>query len=141
MRPLLPWYSRLRRAERGQSALAECAILLPTYVVLIFGVTTFGQMGLLKKKAVMSARYVAFGGTGDDVKKDLLLDKWEKLEFGGQKVKVTIGTTSSIEYTPMKVMIKNSSSGTAGSGGNPLNVRGGLDENLKLEDNYSVDGS
>lgn len=135
------WTSRIRRSVRGQSALAECALLLPTYVVLIFSITTFGQMGLLKKKAVISSRYIAFGGDEKDVKKNLQLDKWEEVKFGSQEVKVTYGKATSIDYTPMKIMIKSSTSGTAGGSGNPLNVRGGLDEKLKLSDDYSVDGA
>lgn len=123
------------RSTRG-SALVECGILLPIYVILIFGITTFGQYGLLKKKALMASRYVAFGGTADDAKKNLMITQWEKLSFGSQQVKATVDKTTTIEYTPMKIMQKSTS-----SGGNPMDLRGGLDEKLSLTNTYTVDGA
>lgn len=131
-------WTRIRRAERGQSALVECAMLLPVYVILIFGITTFGQTGLLRKKAIFCARYIAFGGTDSDAKKNLRLDKWEEVNFGQQEVKVTLGATTTIDYTPMKIMIKATGGGGAS---NPFDPSGGLDEKLQLADTYSVDGS
>ncbi len=126
-----------RRRERGQSALAECAFLLPTYVVLIFACTTFGQMGLLKKKAIMAARYRAFGGSDDtEIEKVLRLDDWKKVSFGQQKVEVQLGATTKITYKPMMIMRK---SGSSSENKNPLKIRGGLEESLELSDTYSVD--
>lgn len=131
----------LRRRERGQSALAECAILLPTYVVLIFACQTFGQMGQLKKKAIISARYQAFGGDKEDAYKVMQLEAWEKVEFGEQKVKLSEDKNpSKIMYNPMMIMRKASG---GNSEKNPLDIRGGIevsgDEGLELSDTYAVD--
>jgi len=127
-----------RRRERGQSALAECGMLLPMYVVLIFSCTTFGEMGLLKKKAIMAARYTKFGGDSGDAEKMLITKKWEDYEFGEEKITFDFGTAgqASITYDPMLIMQEEDGGADEK---NVLTVRGGLEKGLDLSDKYDVD--
>ncbi|MBI3268567.1 MAG: hypothetical protein HYZ53_06055 [Planctomycetes bacterium] len=88
------------RDEDGQG-MAECVILAPIYVVLAYGVLMFGEMGVLKKKAMEAARFAAWepSATESDLREDFFKNVSHDID-------ITTGENAEVKvsYKPTEVV-------------------------------------